>query len=166
MARKTTPESFRELVHAARNVVPDVAVTTDIIAGFPGETENEFSETLDFLKEMDFAGGHVFTYSARPGTGAAKMKGQVKPEIRKKRNHILQDVLEQSARTYREKFIGRTTSVLWESTSEYGEPGWQMQGWTGNYLRVSATAPSPRWNELDQVKLTAFQENILSGVIL
>ena len=165
MLRKTTPESFRELVSAAREAVPDIAITTDIIAGFPGETEDEFAETLDFLKEMNFAGGHVFTYSARPGTGAARMKGQVKPELRKKRNHILQEAIEESAKSYREKFIGKNMSVLWESTSEMGEWGWKMEGWTGNYLRVNAFAPSPRWNEIDTVLLNEVDGDRISGEI-
>lgn len=165
MARKTTPGSFRELVHAARAVMPDVAITTDIIAGFPGETDDEFSETLEFVQEMSFSGGHVFSYSPRPGTGAAKMRGQVKPEVRKRRNRILQEAIEESAKSYRERFIGETMSVLWESTTEYGEYGWRMEGWTGNYLRVSAVAPSPRWNELDEVTLVEIQDGILKGII-
>jgi threonylcarbamoyladenosine tRNA methylthiotransferase MtaB len=165
MARKTTPQSFRELVSAARGAVPDVAITTDIIAGFPGETEEEFAETLDFVKEINFAGGHVFTYSPRPGTGAARMKGQVKPELRKTRNHILTDALEESAKSYREKFVGRKMSVLWESTSEMGEWGWQMEGLTENYLRAQAFAPSPRWNELDEVLLHGCSGDKLKGVI-
>jgi threonylcarbamoyladenosine tRNA methylthiotransferase MtaB len=165
MARKTTPGSFRELVRAARDVMPDVAITTDIIAGFPGETEAEFAESLAFVKEMNFAGGHVFTYSPRPGTGAARMKGQVRPELRKKRNHILHDAVEESAKSYRQKFIGETMSVLWESTSEVGDLGWQMEGWTGNYLRVSAFAPSPRWNEIDRVRLSDSQGDKMMGDI-
>ena len=165
MARKTTPGSFRELVHAARAVMPDVAITTDIIAGFPGETDDEFSETLEFVQEMSFSGGHVFSYSPRPGTGAAKMRGQVKPEVRKRRNRILQEAIEESAKSYRERFIGERMSVLWESTTEYGEYGWRMEGWTGNYLRVSAVAPSPRWNELDEVTVVEIQDGILKGVI-
>ncbi|HLO17271.1 MAG TPA: tRNA (N(6)-L-threonylcarbamoyladenosine(37)-C(2))-methylthiotransferase MtaB [Anaerolineales bacterium] len=154
MARKTTPQSFRELVSAAREVMPDVAITTDMIAGFPGETEEEFAESLDFVREMNFAGGHVFTYSPRPGTGAAKMKGQIKPELRKKRNHILHEALEEAAKSYRQNFVGQTMSVLWESTSEMGEWGWQMEGLTENYLRVHAVTPSPRWNEIDEIQLT------------
>lgn len=165
MARKTTPESFRGLVQAARAIMPDVAITTDIIAGFPGETDEEFSETLEFVKEIQFTGGHVFSYSPRPGTGAAKMKGQVKPEVRKRRNRILQEVIEESATSYREKFIGQTLSVLWESTTEYGEYGWRMEGWTGNYLRVSAIAPSPRWNEVDKVRLQSLDGEKVLGVI-
>lgn len=165
MARKTTPESFRRLVAAARDVMPHVAITTDIIAGFPGETEDEFAESLAFVQEMNFAGGHVFTYSSRPGTGAAKMKGQVAPELRKKRNHILREALDQSERNYRQQFIGQTMSVLWESTSEMGEWGWQMEGLTGNYLRVKAFAPSPRWNEIDDVIIDENQSAGLKGVI-
>jgi len=165
MARKTTPQSFRELVSAARDVLPEIAVTTDVIAGFPGETEEEFAESLEFVRAMNFAGGHVFTYSPRPGTGAARMKGQLKPELRKKRNHTLHDVLEASASAYRQTFVGRTLSVLWESTSEMGEWGWHMEGLTENYLRVNAFAPSPRWNEIDEVLIGSLADQQLKGVI-
>lgn len=165
MRRNTTTDSFRELVSAARAMIPDVAITTDIIAGFPGETEEEFAETLDFVREMDFAGGHVFTYSPRPGTGAAKMKGQIQPPVRKKRNHILREALDESAKSYRKKFIEREMSVLWESTSAMGERGWQMEGLTGNYLRVQAFAESPRWNEVDEVHVNGAVGDLLQGVI-
>jgi threonylcarbamoyladenosine tRNA methylthiotransferase MtaB len=166
MARKTTTDSFRALVSAAREAIPNVAITTDIIAGFPGETENEFAESLAFVQEMKFAGGHVFTYSPRPGTGAARMKGQINPEVRKKRNHILHDALEESAKSYRENFVGEKACVLWESTSEMGERGWQMEGLTENYLRVKAFAASPRWNELDDVKLIQLTDNGIVGEII
>jgi threonylcarbamoyladenosine tRNA methylthiotransferase MtaB len=166
MARKTTTQSFRELVASARDVMPDVAITTDIIAGFPGETEDEFAESRAFVQEMNFAGGHVFTYSPRPGTGAAKMKGQIRPEVRKKRNHILREALDESEKSYRQKFIGQRMPVLWESTSEMGEWGWKMEGLTGNYLRVKAFAPSPRWNELDDVQIQQSEMDGLKGVIL
>ncbi|MCE7860312.1 MAG: MiaB/RimO family radical SAM methylthiotransferase [Chloroflexi bacterium CFX2] len=162
----TLTDSFRELVHAARAVIRDVAITTDLIAGFPGETEREFANTLSFVTEMNFSGGHVFSYSPRPGTGAARMKGQVKPELRKKRNRILQESIERSAKSYRAKFIGSSMPVLWESTTEYGEYGWRMEGWTGNYLRVGAFAPSPRWNKVDVVELIASHGSILDGKIV
>jgi threonylcarbamoyladenosine tRNA methylthiotransferase MtaB len=89
MARKVTPRSFADLLRAARAAIPDVAITTDLIAGFPGESEAEFSETLEFVEKMKFSGGHIFTYSARTGTAAAKMPGQVPPQVRKNRNAIL-----------------------------------------------------------------------------
>jgi len=166
MLRKTTTASFRKLVHAARKLIPDVAISTDVIAGFPGESEFEFDETFSFVNEMQFAGGHVFTYSPRPGTGAARMRGQVRPELRKKRNHILQTTIDESSDSYRKRFIGRNMSVLWESTTEYGEGGWRMEGWTGNYLRVSATAPSPRWNEVDDVQLISLDGERVIGELI
>jgi threonylcarbamoyladenosine tRNA methylthiotransferase MtaB len=165
MARKTTPAAFRDLVAAARQVMPDAAITTDVIAGFPGETDDEFAESLEFIKEMDFAGGHAFTYSARPGTGAARLEGQVRHEVRKERNAILRDVFEEGARVYRQRFVGQTMSVLWESTTQLNGQGWQMSGLTGNYLRVQATASQPLWNEISQVELQNDNENGLHGQI-
>ena len=93
------------------------------------------------------------------------MKGQVRPELRKKRNHILTDLLDESAKSYREKFIRKKMSVLWESTSEMGEAGWKMEGLTENYLRVNALAPSPRWNEIDHVLLEEMDGDRMKGVI-
>jgi threonylcarbamoyladenosine tRNA methylthiotransferase MtaB len=165
MARKTTPAAFRELVSAARDRIPNVAVTTDIIAGFPGETDEEFAESLGFIREMDFADGHVFTYSPRPGTAAARMRGQVKPGVRKERNHILSAVFEESAKAHCQKFIGGMASVLWESATEVGEQSWQMQGHAGNYLRVGARASLPRWNEIDEVELVEISTDGIKGVI-
>ena len=165
MARKTTPASFRDLVTAARQIMPEVAITTDVIAGFPGETEFEFAESLDFVREIGLAGGHAFTYSPRPGTGAARMSGQVRPEVRKERNAIYRAAFEASAENYRQKFVGRTMSVLWESTSQFDERGWQMEGLTGNYLRVAACAGKPLWNEISPVRLQSLTAGGLSGLI-
>jgi len=165
MARKTTPDSFRQLVSAARRFIPEVAITTDIIAGFPGETEAEFTESLAFVREMNFAGGHVFTFSPRPGTAAARLKGQVPPEVRKERNHILRAALQESSQAYQQHFLGRKLTVLWESVSEFGEWGWKMEGLSGNYLRITALSPSPRWNEIDEVRLLHAAENEIHGEI-
>ena len=153
MARKTTPASFRELVAAARQIMPDAAITTDVIAGFPGETDEEFAESLHFVKEMNFAGGHAFSFSPRAGTAAVRLQGQTRHEVRKERNAILRGVFEDGARSYREKFIGQDVSVLWESAIELNNEGWQMEGLTGNYLRVRSVLPGPRWNEIDVVHL-------------
>jgi threonylcarbamoyladenosine tRNA methylthiotransferase MtaB len=159
MARKITPEAFAELVAVARAAIPDVAITTDVIAGFPGETEAEFIETLDFVRSMEFARGHVFTYSARPGTAAARMDGQIKPEIRKERNAELRALFAETEHTYAHKFLGQTLSVLWESSSQLSDAGWQMEGLTDNYLRVGAITPQARWNEIDLVRLDAVADD-------
>ncbi len=165
MARKTMSASFRDLVTSARQIMPEAAITTDIIAGFPGETEDEFEESLTFVKEMNFAGGHTFTYSPRPGTAAARMKGQVRPEVAKERNAMYRVAFEELATAYRQKFIGKTLSVLWELTAQLDEHGWQMEGHTGNYLRVNAIASAPRWNEIDNVELIENLSGMVKGVI-
>jgi threonylcarbamoyladenosine tRNA methylthiotransferase MtaB len=155
MARKVTPRAYAALIESARATIPDVAITTDVIAGFPGETEAEFAETLDFVRCMDFARGHIFTYSPRPGTAAARMDGQIRHEVRKERNAALRAAFAESERKYRERFVGMTMSVLWESALQVSEQGWQMEGLTDNYLRVTAVAVEPRWNQIDSVKLLA-----------
>lgn len=163
MRRKTSPQAFRDLVAAARQVIPGVAVTTDVIAGFPGETDEEFSESLAFVREMEFAGGHAFTYSARPGTPAARMKGSVPFKIRKQRNALLRQAFAEMSAAYRQKFIGHTLPVLWETCSQVSESGWQMEGLTGNYIRVAALASQPRWNQVDAVELVGLNANGMEG---
>jgi threonylcarbamoyladenosine tRNA methylthiotransferase MtaB len=166
MLRHTTPESFRDLVAAARQVMPQVAITTDVIAGFPGETEAEFAETLEFIREIDFAGGHVFTYSPRPGTPAARMKGQLPKQIRKARNAALRGAFAEMGAAYRRRFLGQALPVLWEASAQMNERGWLMQGLTDNYLRVTTTAPAPRWNRIDPVRLSGLSDGGLTGEIL
>jgi threonylcarbamoyladenosine tRNA methylthiotransferase MtaB len=165
MARKTTPRSFASLVAAARAAIPGVAITTDVIAGFPGETEAEFAESLAFVEAMDFAGGHVFTFSARPGTAAARMPDQVPVGIRKERNARLRDVLAESSSAYQQAFIGKTLPVLWESASALGPQSWDLNGLTDNYLRVSASASRHLWNQITPVRLTGVTDSGMLGQI-
>jgi threonylcarbamoyladenosine tRNA methylthiotransferase MtaB len=157
MRRKTTPGKFAALVDAARSIIPDVAITTDVIVGFPGETEAEFAETLKFVQAIGFAGGHVFTYSARPGTPAARMQGQLRFEVRKERNAVLREAFSDSAGSYRRNFLGQTMPVLWEATDHLTDSGWRLEGLTDNYLRVTTVAPEPRWNMVDPVCLVALE---------
>jgi threonylcarbamoyladenosine tRNA methylthiotransferase MtaB len=166
MARKTTPQSFARLVEAARSAIPGVAITTDVIAGFPGESEAEFAETLDFVQAMHFAGGHVFTYSARQGTAAARMPHQVPYPLRKERNAQLRQVLAESARSYQSAFLGQVLPVLWESATALGPQGWDMSGLTDNYLRVSARLPRRLWNQITPVRLTGRDDETLYGKVL
>ena len=165
MARKTTPNDFARLVAAAREHIPEVAITTDVIAGFPGESESEFNESLAFVSQMNFAGGHVFTYSARPGTAAARMSDQVPPAIRKERNVLLREVFEQSATLYRSRFVGKRLAVLWESSSRVEADRWRISGLTDNYLRVTAQAPRQLWNQITPVQLTGLGDGGLVGVL-
>ena len=163
MRRNTSREEFRALVAAAREVMPDVAITTDVIAGFPGETDAEFNETLGYVQEIGFADGHIFTYSPREGTPASRMKGQLPKSVRKARNADLRAVFATMGAAYRNRFLGETLPVLWESSTQTSDSGWVMQGLTSNYLRVRATASEPRWNQVDPVEITESRDGILHG---
>jgi threonylcarbamoyladenosine tRNA methylthiotransferase MtaB len=165
MARKTTPESFAGLVQAARAISPDIAITTDVIVGFPGESEAAFAESLAFVQAVNLAGGHVFSYSARTGTPAARMPDQVPSAVRKERSAVMRSVLAESAERYRCKFIGRVMPVLWEATDAYGPQGWSLHGLTDNYLRVSAVWPERLWNQISLVRLDALSEEGLQGTV-
>jgi threonylcarbamoyladenosine tRNA methylthiotransferase MtaB len=165
MARKTTPQSFAELAGAALAAIPGVAITTDVITGFPGESEAEFEESLAFVQEMRFAGGHVFTYSPRSGTAAARMPDQVPPPVRKERSARMREVIAQSGRLYQQRFIDSVLPVLWESATALGPEGWELSGLTDNYLRVSATAPRHLWNRITPVRLAGLHKGELFGHI-
>ncbi|MDR3574012.1 MAG: tRNA (N(6)-L-threonylcarbamoyladenosine(37)-C(2))-methylthiotransferase MtaB [Anaerolineaceae bacterium] len=166
MARKTTPALFSRLVEMARAVAEDIAMTTDIIVGFPGESDVEFSESLAFVREMDFAGGHVFTYSARPGTPAARYPNQMPGLLRKQRSAEMRRALAQSAQNYRQQFVGSQQAVLWEATDSFGPQGWRLQGLTGNYLRVEALSSERLWNQVSQVRLESLTAEGLAGTII
>jgi len=166
MGRKTTPEAFARLAAAARQACPDIAITTDIIAGFPGETQAEFEESLAFTAEMNFAGGHVFPYSSRPGTVAARMPAQVPPAVRKQRSARFLQLFAQASETYQRRFIGAELPILWESACSVGPEGWQMSGLTDNYLRVYALAPQRLWNQISRVQLKALTQRGLWGELV
>lgn len=165
MARKVTPRSYADLLVAARAAIPEVAITTDLIAGFPGESETEFLETLEFVGKMKFSGGHIFTYSARAGTAAANMPAQVPLPVRKKRNATLRDLISLSGRSYSGKFIGKELKVLWETSRQQGNGSWRLSGLTDNYLNVSALSPAPAWNQIDRVTICSLDQNGLTGEI-
>ena len=165
MARKTTPREYANLVAAARAAVAGIAITTDVITGFPGESETEFMESLAFIREMEFAGGHVFTYSARDGTAAAHMPEQVPHPLRKQRSARVRTVLAESSAAYRENFLEQVLPVLWESACTVDPYGWELSGLTGNYLRVKAQAPHNKWNTITPVRLTGMNGKVLYGQI-
>ncbi len=136
MGRRTTQADFSQLVQAARATIADLSITTDIMVGFPGETEAEFADSLAFVEKMAFAKLHIFRYSKRVGTAAATMKNQLPAPVAQERSrhmHLLGDQLE---RNFRQQFVGRTMPVLWENSEPCGY-ALQWSGFTGNYLRVT-----------------------------
>ena len=166
MRRRTTPEAFRVLVNAARTRLPDVAITTDVIAGFPGETEAEFQASLDFVREMGFAGGHAFKYSPMPDTAAARLPNQVPPDVRRRRTRQFMDVFEEGTQAFRTGQLGQLRPVLWESATAAGNGKWNLGGLTDNYLRVQADATGSRWNQIDHVLLSKGAGQRLHGIIV
>jgi len=166
MARNTTPESYRHLVNLIREKIPEAAITTDIIVGFPGETEEEFSKSLEFVREMKFAGGHVFKYSPRDGTPASRLPGRVNGKIARERSQLMRNVLSQTEMKYREGFQNKSVAVLWESASSLGARGWKVHGLTDNYLLVTSWSATNLWNTISQVKIIEVNGEFLEGEIL
>ncbi len=154
MGRPITTDIYRALIEQIRARVPEIALTTDVIAGFPGETEEDFERTKTFIKTIGFAGGHVFTYSPRPQTAAFKMKEPVSSRIAKARNADLRALFTQLGQVYRDRFLGRQAAVLWESSDPLEDGKWQLSGLTDNYIRVYAIAAQDLWNEVSLVSLT------------
>ena len=144
MARRCTTESFRALVDAARAAIPDLTVTTDIIVGFPGETDADFAAGLAYVTDMEFADAHIFPYSARTGTAAAAFDGQVPRNVKKARSQRMHAAVAQTGRRVRRRFLGTTRTVLWEqnSTPLSNEPARVWSGLTDTYLRVTTVVPN------------------------
>ena len=122
---------FERLLRRIRGKLPHIAISTDVIVGFPGETEDLFRESLDFAEGMRFSRMHVFPYSPRKGTPAAEMEGQLPDSVKKERVHRMQALAERMAEDFREGFLGQTMEVLLETEQEG-----ILDGLTGNYIRV------------------------------
>ena len=129
MNRRYTTEDFRKIVSILRKNIPEVALTTDIIVGFPGETEEEFNETYEFLKEIAFSKMHVFKYSPRKGTKAAGFKNQVDGITKSKRSDILIALSDENEENFAKQYIGKEINVLFENETE---------GHTTNYIKVES----------------------------
>ena len=131
MNRKYTTQEFREIVNRLRKYYKDVILTTDVIVGFPGETEEEFNKTFEFLKEIKFYKMHVFPYSKRKGTRAAEMENQVDGNIKEQRSKILIDLSNKNQKEYNLSLIGKKVEVLFED-----KDGEFYKGHTQNYILV------------------------------
>ena len=136
MARKTSQEIFRGLATAARASIPNLNLTTDIIAGFPGETDVEFEDSYNFVDEIGFSRLHVFPYSQRPGTAAATMPNQLPKTVKKERVGRMIALGKQHGLAFHKQFEGQTMNVLWEMVAGSDEHGTQWSGYTDNYIRV------------------------------
>ncbi len=170
MARRCTVTSFRDLVTRARQALPDLVITTDIIVGFPGESAQDFRESLDYIRDMRFAHAHVFPYSARPGTAAAAYPEQVSKQVKKNRVRRVHAVVKETGQQERARFLHTIRPVLWEGKGQELNHGigWLWQGYTDNYLRVETVVPAGEnlTNRITAVRLEALTGQVLSGTIL
>ncbi len=132
MNRRYTTREFRNVAQALRAAFPDAGLTTDVIVGFPGETEAEFAESLQFCKEIGFARMHVFRYSPRQGTQAASLPGQVSAPVSARRSKAMQDLAERMAAAFHLSLMGREQSILVESLTQQGV----AEGYTAAYVPV------------------------------
>lgn len=166
MARRYNTARYREIITTARRLIPGVAISTDIITGFPGESDEDFEQTYQLASELHFAKAHVFRFSPRQGTPAARMKGQIKDEIKKARSERLLALNEIDARNFRQQFLGEAVEVLIE-----GRKHGHWEGLTDNYLRVElADMPGPQdhnWqNTILRVRLESLvEEGILATLV-
>ncbi len=166
MVRRTSQAEFRSLAETARERIPGLSITTDVIVGFPGETDEEFALSQAFIEAMDFAGMHVFRYSRRPGTGAARLPNQVNEEVKKARSDALQAIAQAGERRFAERFIGGTLNVLWEAINGATGAGFVNNGYTDNYLRVRCILPEVLTNRITPVTLTSYdaEQGIMQGL--
>lgn len=162
MNRRYTPEEYRTIVEALREHIADVNITTDVMVGFPGETDEEFQESYDFCKEMGFLWMHVFKYSPRKGTPAARFPGQVDGGVKELRSKKMIGLAEQMRKQAYESFSGREMKVLLEQPVEDG-PGY-MEGHTSNYLPVNVRTDSMKSGEMINVRLDYGDGDRMTGI--
>ncbi|MCY3709397.1 MAG: tRNA (N(6)-L-threonylcarbamoyladenosine(37)-C(2))-methylthiotransferase MtaB [Caldilineaceae bacterium] len=168
MARRCTVASFLKLAADARAAIPNLIITTDLIVGFPGESDADHEEGLRFVEEMRFAHAHIFPFSARAGTAAAEFDGQVKKEVKRERSRRMHQVVAGTGRLERTRYVGAIRPVLWEGagqqlTDQAGILLWS--GLTDNYLRVTAQAPAGTdlSNRITPVRLEELHGETLYG---
>jgi threonylcarbamoyladenosine tRNA methylthiotransferase MtaB len=159
MGRGYSIAEYEGAVYRVRQAIPDLAITTDVIVGFPGEGEKEFEESYRFCERMGFAKIHVFPYSARCGTAAATLPDQVEERAKKDRSQQMLALAEESARRFRGQFLGRTMTVLWENRLSQGN----WNGLTANYIRVFTQSEQALTNRLLKVRLVAEHAQGLVG---
>lgn len=160
MLRHTNQANFSALMRSARAVVPEMCITTDVIVGFPGETDDDFADSRAFIETMNFAGLHVFPYSKRPGTSAARMRGHVEDDVKKQRSTTLIALSKQQEAGYARQFVGQTLNVLWEQVAGVTQEGFINVGYTDNYLRVRCIHPRAFTNLITPAQMLSYDESM------
>jgi len=162
MNRKYTAAEYMQAVQYMRSAMPDAAITTDVIVGFPGESDSDFEESYSFIESLHLADAHIFKYSPRSGTVAAKMSAQVEPDVKEKRSNRLIALAKEHQEGFAGSFIGKTLSVLFEKEIRPGI----YEGKTNNYLTVTAKSETDMTGQIKEVLLSSCDGAVLTGKIV
>lgn len=162
MNRRYTTAEYKEIVEKLRREIPDVAITTDVIVGFPGETEEEFEQTYNFLKDIGLCQMHIFKYSPRKGTKAAEMGDQVSPQVKHERSDKLIQLNKENFEKFASRMVGKEFEVLFEQ--EIGEN--RYEGLTPNYLKTIVTSNEDICGKVLTVKITEVKDEYVEGILV
>jgi tRNA-2-methylthio-N6-dimethylallyladenosine synthase len=161
MNRRHKRADYLNVVRRLRDARPDLGLTSDFIVGFPGETESDFSATLDLVGEIGFSGAYSFKYSSRPGTPGAEMDDQVDEHVKSERLHRLQDAIEASQAAFNRRCLGRTFDVLFERP---GRHAGQLLGRSPYLQPVQVTAPATLIGEITAVTIIAADDSLIGAL--
>jgi threonylcarbamoyladenosine tRNA methylthiotransferase MtaB len=161
MNRHYDVEEYSQFIEDVAAKVPEVGLGTDIIVGFPGETDESFERTEKLLDSLPFAYFHVFSYSRRYGSRASRMNGSVNPEVIKERSKRLRTLSKAKRRAFASRYLGRDVEVLFEQQDSTG----LWTGLTDNYIRVGVVSPEPLRNQFANVTIRDVNDELALGVI-
>lgn len=162
MNRRYTTLEYKTIVDRLRDKMPNVAITTDVIVGFPGETNEEFKQTYEFLKDIELSQMHIFKYSPRKGTPAATMENQIDPQMKHFRSEQLLNLSKENFNKFATKFIGSELYVLFEQNIE----GNKFEGLTSNYIRVVVESDKNIQGQILKVKINDVKNEYVEGILL
>ena len=161
MRRRYSVSDYQRAVSLIRSLVPGAAITTDVMVGFPGETDDEFAESYEFCRQLGFARIHVFNYSPRPGTLAAQMPQAVTSRVRKERSLKMLTLADESAQNCHRRYLGQTVPVLWEK-----QTGGIWSGLTDSYIRVSARSHDDLTNRILDTRMVRINGDGVWGEVI
>jgi threonylcarbamoyladenosine tRNA methylthiotransferase MtaB len=164
MKRSYSLDQYQRTINLIKEQIPEVAITTDIMVGSPGESDEEFEQSYSFCQQVGFSNIHVFPFSPRPETAAARMPKQIKDKVKQERNQRMLELSRSSRRRFCEQFLGQIMPVLWEQETSPGNGIYS--GLTSNYIRVFAHSEKPLSNEITPVKLIEFHNHGIWGEIV
>lgn len=162
MNRRYTTEEYKTIVDRLRENIPNVAITTDVIVGFPGESNDEFNKTYEFLKDIELSQMHIFKYSPRKGTPAATMENQIDPQMKQFRSDKLLNLNKENFNKFASKFIGEELEVLFEANVVDN----MYEGLTTNYIRVVVPSEKDIQGEILKVKITNVKNEYVEGILV